>query len=133
MLDSSVLIDVERHFMAGDQSALARLPSAALVPSIVVAELWLGVELSTSPPLRQVRTEFLERLVPFVEVAPFDYAAPRSYAALVATLTRTGQRIGDRDAQIAATALAGGHELMTLNVREFRRVPGLRLSPVPES
>jgi predicted nucleic acid-binding protein len=124
-----VLIDVERRFIAGDRDALARLPPAALVPAIVVAELWLGVELSTSAHMRAFRTEFLERLVPFLELAPFDYGEARAYAALVATLTRTGQKIGDRDAQIAATALSGGHELMTRNLREFRQVPGLRLVP----
>jgi predicted nucleic acid-binding protein len=38
--------------------------------------------------------------------------------------------IGDRDLQIAVTALSLGYELATLNVREFQRVTGLRLVDV---
>ena len=35
--------------------------------------------------------------------------------------------IGDRDLQIAVTALSLGYDLATLNVREFQRVSGLKL------
>jgi predicted nucleic acid-binding protein len=35
--------------------------------------------------------------------------------------------IGPHDLLVAATALAGGHALATLNRREFARVPGLVL------
>jgi predicted nucleic acid-binding protein len=44
-------------------------------------------------------------------------------------LTASGQMIGERDLQIAATAIASGHELMALNLREFERIPGLTLRP----
>jgi len=33
--------------------------------------------------------------------------------------------IGERDLQIAATALVHGHTVLTRNVREFALVPGL--------
>lgn len=35
--------------------------------------------------------------------------------------------IGPHDLQIAATALAAGHEVATLNAQEFQRVAGLRV------
>ncbi len=40
------------------------------------------------------------------------------------------EMIGDRDLQIAVTALSVGYELATLNVREFKRVSGLVLVDV---
>jgi tRNA(fMet)-specific endonuclease VapC len=40
-------------------------------------------------------------------------------------LKSTGQMIGAYDAQIAAIALANGCTLVTHNVSEFSRVPGL--------
>jgi len=38
--------------------------------------------------------------------------------------------IGDRDLQIAVTALSRDDELATLNTREFQRVAGLKLVDV---
>ena len=35
--------------------------------------------------------------------------------------------IGERDLQIAATALVHGHEVLTRNVRDFARIPGLKV------
>ncbi|WP_343393958.1 type II toxin-antitoxin system VapC family toxin [Candidatus Amarobacter glycogenicus] len=41
--------------------------------------------------------------------------------------------MGERDLMIAATALANGHEVLTLNRSEFERVPGLMLREYPSS
>ncbi len=49
----------------------------------------------------------------------------RVHARLVADLTAAGRLIGPNDVMIAATAVAHGYGLLTLNVREFARVPGL--------
>lgn len=49
------------------------------------------------------------------------------FAELAVTLRRAGTIIGERDLQIAATAIAGGHQVLTRTVREFERVPGLKL------
>ena len=40
-------------------------------------------------------------------------------------LSRTGQMIGANDLLIAATALTYGYDVMTHNVRDFEKVPGL--------
>jgi predicted nucleic acid-binding protein len=42
-------------------------------------------------------------------------------------LAAAGQLIGDRDLLIAATALTHGYDLLTNNLRDFARVPGLRV------
>ena len=47
-----------------------------------------------------------------------------------AELAAQGQMIGPHDLQIAAAALALGHDLATLNIDEFGRVPGLKLLEV---
>lgn len=48
------------------------------------------------------------------------------------SLRRAGTPIGERDLMIAATALANGHDVLTANVREFERVPGLRVVTLDE-
>jgi tRNA(fMet)-specific endonuclease VapC len=58
---------------------------------------------------------------------PFDDACAEHYGALRATLTAAGRPIGPNDLLIAATALAHDLTLVTHNVREFSRVPNLKL------
>lgn len=61
---------------------------------------------------------------------PFGLQESRRHAELWAELAGAGALIGPHDLQIAATALAAGHALATLNEREFSRVPGLHLQSV---
>ena len=58
-------------------------------------------------------------------VAPFDSAVARVHARLWAEMSAQGQRIGPRDLLIAATAVRLGAAVLTNNVAEFARVPGL--------
>ena len=63
-------------------------------------------------------------------IIPFDLAQARLYAIRFAELAGRGETIGDRDLQIAATALSLDFDLATLNLSEFKRVSGLRLVDV---
>lgn len=58
---------------------------------------------------------------------PFDDAAAERYAGLRAGLEKVGTPIGPNDMLIAAIALANDVTVVTHNVREFSRVPGLRV------
>ena len=58
-------------------------------------------------------------------ILPFDLSAARIHAELWAQLTAAGHMIGPNDLLIAATALAYGYAVLTENVRESERVPGL--------
>ncbi|MCE7983096.1 MAG: type II toxin-antitoxin system VapC family toxin [Caldilinea sp. CFX5] len=56
-------------------------------------------------------------------VLPFDEAA----AAVFQQLTAAKLRIGTQDLLIASIALANEMSLLTRNLRDFQRVPGLIL------
>ena len=90
---------------------------------IVAAEMRFGVENRASERLRQSVDAVLEA----ISVFPFASPADVEYAKLRAHLVRTGERIGPNDALIAAHALALGAILVTANVSEFQRVPGLKI------
>lgn len=61
---------------------------------------------------------------------PFGTIEARRHAAVHALLLSRGTAIGAHDMSIAATALAHGYAVMTANVREFSRVPGLQVISV---
>ena len=59
------------------------------------------------------------------EVLPWGRNAVDATIEIKRTLTQTGMLIGDNDTAIAGHAIAAGFRLVTNNVREFSRVPGL--------
>lgn len=94
------------------------------VSAITVAELQLGVYKSQRPAKnRQALGQFLAPLI----VADFDYAAAEQYGQVRAALEQQGTPIGSLDTLIAAHALSLDVSLVTNNVREFSRVPRLRV------
>jgi predicted nucleic acid-binding protein len=64
-------------------------------------------------------------------VQPFTLETARVHSRLWADLVSSGQLIGPHELMLAATALALGWSVATLNPREFRRVPGLSLHTPP--
>ena len=60
-------------------------------------------------------------------ILPWDTAAVDETTRVRIALASCGAPIGDNDAAIAGHALAAGTVLVTNNVREFKRVPGLRI------
>ncbi|TSA13278.1 MAG: type II toxin-antitoxin system VapC family toxin [Comamonadaceae bacterium] len=93
------------------------------ISAITASELYWGVCKSGSVRNRTTLEKFLSPLA----VLDYDLGAARKYGELRAYLEQQGTPIGPLDQQIAAHALALDVTLVTNNVREFERVPGLRL------
>ncbi len=62
---------------------------------------------------------------------PFDEPAAQAYGRVRAALARAGTPIGPLDTLIAAHALSLGLTVLTNNLREFRRVPDLKVEHWP--
>ncbi len=92
------------------------------VSSITVAELQYGVRKSQQPQRNQ--SALGQFLLPLV-VAEFDHSAATAYGEVRAALERQGRPLGSLDMLIAAHALSRKLVLVTNNVGEFGRVPGL--------
>lgn len=90
---------------------------------VTYGELCFGAEKSAD------RDNAFAVLARLVAVVPIEIAEPqetgRRYGEIRATLGRQGQLIGNNDVWIAAHALAANLTLVTGNVGEFSRVPGL--------
>ena len=68
----------------------------------------------------------VERFAALLEVLPFDAEAAAHAADIRAVLEKKGQTIGGYDVLIAGHARSRGLIVVTGNLREFRRVEGLR-------
>jgi tRNA(fMet)-specific endonuclease VapC len=94
------------------------------ISSITVAELEFGVQKSQFPEKnRQALAQFL---IPLSVVA-FDRSAAIVYGKVRSDLEKQGTPIGSLDTLIAAHALSLQITLVTNNVKEFNRVPNLKL------
>ena len=126
LIDTSVLVEVERS--GSTAPALERLGGEpSFLAAITASELLHGVHRADGPARRARRQAFVEALLDLLPVLPFDLTAARVHAGLWAELRQRGELIGAHDLLIAATALAGDLKLLTCNLREFRRVDGLRI------
>ena len=124
MLDKDIVSYVFAHRA---ESARRRFLTLSIkdvaISAITAAELAVGRQLNPSERNRRVVERALESLV----VAPFDRVAADVYGELRAELQRRGTLIGPHDMLIAAHAISLDIPLATNNLREFRRVPGLRV------
>lgn len=94
------------------------------VSSITVAELEFGVQKSQFPSKNQIA--LAQFLLP-LQIADFDHGAAVIYGNIRATLAKRGTPIGSLDTLIAAHALSLKVTLITNNLKEFSRVPNLKL------
>lgn len=92
----------------------------------VVAELRAGAELSRRP-LRE--HEELDRLLSGLLVTYPDDRFPTLYGRLLAAIHRSRRSVATMDLLIATAALLDDAPLVTRNVKDFSRVPGLRVLP----
>jgi tRNA(fMet)-specific endonuclease VapC len=124
LLDTNICIYIINQRPAAVLERFRRYRAGDIgVSSVVAAELAFGVAKSGSTRNRNALGMFLAPL----EVLPFDEHCVWAYADLRADLEKRGLAIGSLDTMIAAHALSRDATLVTNNMREFSRVPGLRL------
>jgi len=125
ILDSNTI----SYYFRGDPHVVPRLqalsPADIGVPAIVEYELRYGL-LRLPPEAANPRLAALAALLRPMQVLPFDSECAVHAARLRADLEAAGTPIGPHDTLIAATALRYQATLVTRNVREFARVPGLQ-------
>lgn len=125
MLDTNICIYIMKE---KPEKVLRRfreeLDSGLYISSVVLAELEYGMKHS-SDPAKNARA-LLRFLLPLT-VLPFGPSAASEYGEIRDCLQRRGTPIGPLDMLIAGHARAEGAVLVTNNVREFARVPELRI------
>lgn len=100
------------------------LQSGVCISSITLAELEYGMKHSSDPARNE--QALLRFLAPF-SVLDFGPPAASEYGAIRAYLQNKGTPIGPLDMLIAGHARSERFVLVTNNVKEFERVPGLAI------
>ena len=122
LLDTNILSDLILHPQGIVARRISSVGESAVCTSIVVAaELRFGAEKAGSSKL----AERIGLILSAVEILPLEEPADRHYGEVRQQLARQGTPIGPNDLLIAAQALALGLTVVTANVDEFSRVPGL--------
>ena len=119
--------DAISAYMRGDSPKLNAKMAEAFgelrLSAIALAEREFGVTKGTNARARLVLAELAQTL----PVEPFTRDDSTHYAAIRHDLEARGVGIGPMDTLIAAQALRLGATVVTRNVREFGRVPGLKV------
>jgi tRNA(fMet)-specific endonuclease VapC len=122
MLDTNAVSDAIRHPNGAVATRLgATLPGQVVTSVIVAGELRYGVAKAGASAYEARLDQFL-RYVPVMAIGP---AVAATYGRVRAQLAGLGTPIGMNDLWVAAHALELVLTVVTDNVREFSRVPGL--------
>ena len=124
MLDTNIVIYTMNNRPAEVREAFNLHYSKVCVSSVTLMELVYGAEKSQNPAKNLAAIEgFVARL----EVLPYDSKAAYHSGQLRAELAMKGKPIGPYDQMIAGHARSQALTLVTNNVKEFNRVPGLQV------
>jgi tRNA(fMet)-specific endonuclease VapC len=123
-VDTYFLIDLEREQrrkLAGSAEALLRnhVDTVFFLSVTAFGEFAAGFDRPDHPRLETIRKGY--------QIVVIDDKTSEIYAKLYSQLKAKKCLIGANDLWIAASALQHGGELVTRNVDEFSRVPGLKV------
>ncbi len=124
MLDTNIIIYTINNRPDHIRTLFKRHEEQICISSVTLGELVFGAEHS-----EQVERNLadIEAMMARLEVLPYENKAAYQFGRIRADLYRTGQPIGPYDMMIAGHARAAGLILVTNDIREFTRVPGLLL------
>lgn len=123
MLDTNICIYVMKTYPPAVREKFNARAEELCISSITLGELHYGAEKSAR---RVENLTAIEHFVARLEVLPFADKAAAHYGQVRAELERAGTPCGPHDMQIGGHARSEGLIVVTNNMREFARMPGVR-------
>jgi tRNA(fMet)-specific endonuclease VapC len=124
MLDTDTVIYTVKNRPQRVRKVFEQHSSQMGISTVTSRELIYGAEKSSQA---ERNLADIAEMAARLEVLPFDTAAAAHFGQIRAELAKTGRPIGPYDQMIAGHARSLGLILVTNNVREFKRIPGLRI------
>jgi tRNA(fMet)-specific endonuclease VapC len=129
ILDSSVVIAAERRGDTVEQLIEQIVNTTgdqeAALSAIGLTELIHGIYRARTSEMRQRRESFLNELLADLTVYPYTKETAMLAGKLDGEQQSRGVVIPFGDLLIGATALSLGYKVLTGNLRDFQRIPGL--------
>ena len=122
LLDTNIVIYVIKRRPIEVMGVFNENAGRMAISAITLSELYHGAEKSAK--VAQNLT-VVEEFASLLDVLPYTAKASQHYGAIRTSLEKAGRPIGVNDLHIAAHARSEGLTLVTNNLREFERVPGL--------
>ncbi len=124
MLDTNIVIYTIKNRPEQVRKLFKAHQGQVGISTVTWGELVYGAERSSRP---ESNLADIEGMAARLEVLPFESKAADHFGQLRAELYTQGKPIGPYDMMIAGHARSLGLILVTNNMKEFERVPGLRL------
>jgi tRNA(fMet)-specific endonuclease VapC len=125
LIDASILIEAERGRLELEPHVAQRQEEEFFLSVITASELLHRAHRAVQPEVHAKQSAFVEAILARFPLLLVDLATARVHAHVWSTLAAAGMRIGPHDLWLAATCIAHGLTMVTADVREFTRVPGL--------
>ena len=122
LLDTNIAIYVIKRRPIEVMGTFNENAGRMAISAITLSELFHGAEKSARV---SQNLAVIEDFASLLEVLPYSAKASQHYGAIRASLEKAGQPIGINALHIAAHARSEGLTLVTNNLSEFKRVPGL--------
>ncbi|MBF0264820.1 MAG: type II toxin-antitoxin system VapC family toxin [Gammaproteobacteria bacterium] len=126
MLDTNICIYILKNHPEEALDKFRLYSDELSISTIVYAELQYGIELSPAK-IKQIRLEQLIEFLSLIKIKDWNQSAANKYAKIRKTLKQKGSLIGNMDMLIAAHAISKQAILVTNNIKEFNRVPELKI------
>ncbi|PAX56120.1 type II toxin-antitoxin system VapC family toxin [Brunnivagina elsteri] len=124
LLDTNIISELIKNPLGIIFSKIQSTGEEKICTSIIVAcELNFGARKKNSPQL----LEKIEAILDCIEILPLTDPVEQYYAEIRTYLEQQGTPIGGNDLLISAHALTLDLTIVTANVREFSRVPNLKV------
>ncbi len=119
ILDTCYLIDLERKRLNATEFLAQNHTEALSVTVVNAGELACGFDAQELPKLWPLLRQF--------QILEITLEAAAHYASIYRALRASGNLIGGNDMWIASIALANKLPIVTNNIRDFSRIPSLRV------
>ncbi len=122
LLDTNIVIYVIKRRPIEVMGIFNENAGRMAISAITLSELFHGAEKSAKVAQNLA---VVEEFASLLEVLPYTAKASQHYGAIRSALEKVGRTIGVNDLHIAAHARSEGLTLVTNNLGEFERMPGL--------
>ena len=124
MLDTNIVIYTIKNKPNQVRKLFKQYTGHMCISTVTLGELIYGAEKSAQP---ERNLNDIEGLAARLETLDFDEAAATHFGQIRSELAKAGKPIGPYDVMIAGHARSQGLILVTNNIKEFKRISGLRI------